>query len=370
VFSVRLLICAGGTGGGVYPALAVLHALSNRTEAVLWVGGKGGMETELISRENIPYQSIPAAGLHGVGLKTLPGNLIRLARGYFESRSILLQFDPDVLLFTGGYVAVPMALAATARESLLYVPDIEPGLALKTIARFSDQVAVTAEESKSYFPKKPVAVTGYPTRPELSRWTRETGRQFFNITSDKPVLLVFGGSKGARSINTAVTTYLPDLLNLAEIIHISGSLDWEMVQSVRNTLTSEEQTRYRIFPYLHEMGAALAAADLAVSRAGASTLGEYPLFGLPSILVPYPYAWRYQKVNADYLVRHGAAKMLVNDQLMDQLVPIITNLLKDPIEMAKMKKAALALANPDAVQNIASLVEQLANRSIQRRGHG
>ncbi len=328
------------------------------------------MEADLIERENIPYQSIPAAGLHGVGIKTLPGNLIRLARGYFESRKILQKFDPDVLFFTGGYVAVPMALAATARESLLYVPDIEPGLALKTIARYSDQIAVTANESKTFFAKKPVTVSGYPTRPELSRWTREDGRQFLNITSKLPVLLIFGGSKGARSINNAVVSHLSEILNFAEVIHISGSLDWEMVQTARESLPKENRDSYRIFPYLHEMGAALASADLAVSRAGASTLGEYPLFGLPSILVPYPYAWRYQKVNADYLVNHGAAKIIVNDQLHDHLVPTIHNLLLNPDELLKMKKAALSLATPGAAQNIANLLEELANRSIQRRGHG
>lgn len=328
------------------------------------------METELIERENIPYQSIPAAGIHGVGIKNLPGNLIRLARGYFESRQILQKFDPDVLFFTGGYVAVPMALAATARESLLYVPDIEPGLALKTIARYSDHIAVTATESRNFFANKQITVSGYPTRPELSHWTREDGRQFLNINSKLPVILIFGGSKGARSINNAVISHLPEILNIAEIIHISGSLDWEMVQTARESLPTEIRDSYRIFPYLHEMGAALASADLAVSRAGASTLGEYPLFGLPSILVPYPYAWRYQKVNADYLVSHGAAKIVINDQLEDHLVPTIQELLGNPDELLKMKKAALSLATPEAARNIANLLEELANRRIQRRGHG
>ncbi len=328
------------------------------------------METDLIEREKIPYRSIPAAGIHGVGIKTLPGNLIRLARGYFESRHILQQFDPDVLFFTGGYVAVPMALAATARESLLYVPDIEPGLALKTIARYSDHIAVTANESREFFSNKPVTVSGYPTRPELSRWSRENGRQFFNITSNLPVILIFGGSKGARSINNAVTSHLSEILTFAEVIHISGSLDWEMVQSARESLPTEYKASYRIFPYLHEMGAALASADLAISRAGASTLGEYPLFGLPSILVPYPYAWRYQKVNADHLVDHGAAKILVNDQLQDRLVSTIQDLLRNPDELLKMKTAAKSLATPGAAQNIANLLEELASRSILRRGHG
>ena len=134
------------------------------------------------------------------------------------------------------------------RKSLLYVPDIEPGLAFKTIARFSDQIAVTAEESREYFPNKPVTVTGYPTRPELTRWTREAGRQFFNISSEKPVLLVFGGSKGARSINTACDNLSPRPPEHGRDHPYQRYLDWEMVQSARNTLPSEEQNQISDLP--------------------------------------------------------------------------------------------------------------------------
>ncbi|MRR29532.1 hypothetical protein EG834_04195, partial [bacterium] len=160
---MRLLICAGGTGGGVYPALSVLQALGNRAESVLWVGGEGGMEADLIAHYHIPYQAIPAAGVHGVGLKTLPGNLIKLARGMLLSRRILKAFKPDVMLFTGGYVVVPMAVAGTRTNSVLYVPDIEPGLALKSLARYSDVIALTADESRKFFnPKKSIVVSGSP----------------------------------------------------------------------------------------------------------------------------------------------------------------------------------------------------------------
>ncbi|MBM3152045.1 MAG: UDP-N-acetylglucosamine--N-acetylmuramyl-(pentapeptide) pyrophosphoryl-undecaprenol N-acetylglucosamine transferase, partial [Chloroflexi bacterium] len=130
--TVRLLICAGGTGGGVYPALTVLQAVRDRAE-VLWVGGEGGMEAALVRRAGVPFQSIPAGGVHGVGAAHLPGNLWRLLRGYFAARRILRVFNPHVIFYTGGYLAVPMAAAAWRYPTLLYVPDIEPGLALKTI---------------------------------------------------------------------------------------------------------------------------------------------------------------------------------------------------------------------------------------------
>ncbi|TLN23596.1 UDP-N-acetylglucosamine--N-acetylmuramyl-(pentapeptide) pyrophosphoryl-undecaprenol N-acetylglucosamine transferase, partial [bacterium] len=149
---MRLLICAGGTGGGVYPALAVLQSLGNEEMTVLWVGGEGGMEAELVKRQGLPYTAIPAAGVHGVGLRTMPGNVVRLAKGVLASRRVLRQFRPDVLLYTGGYVAAPMAVAARRLPTLLYTPDIEPGMALKFLARFASIIAVTTSESRAFFP--------------------------------------------------------------------------------------------------------------------------------------------------------------------------------------------------------------------------
>ena len=368
---MRLLICAGGTGGGVYPALTVLQASGNEANPVLWVGGEKGMEAELVTRLNIPFTGIPAAGVHGVGLRALPGNLVRLLRGMLASRRILKDFCPDVILFTGGYVAGPMALAARHYPSLLYVPDIEPGLALKLLARFADCIAVTAEDSRAYFGRaKRLVVTGYPTRPELAAWTRESGRQKLGLNHDRPVLLVFGGSKGARSINQALLTAFPALLPHVQIVHISGQLDWDEVDAARRALPFALQAHYHPFPYLHEeMGAALASADLALSRAGAASLGEYPLFGLPAILVPYPHAWRYQKVNADYLVHHGAAQIIEDQQLPQAMTSTVLNLLQDPNRLESMRQAMLSLARPQAASAIASLLGDLATAGKGAKTH-
>lgn len=347
----------------MYPALAVHKALASQHAGLqtLWVGGEGGMEARLVERAGIPFRTIPAAGVHGVGLRQLPGNLAKLGRGVAASRRILREFQPDVLFFTGGYVAVPMALAGRRTPILLYVPDIEPGLALKTLARFADRIAVTAEESARYFARRErVAVTGYPVRPELAAWSRQEARQALNLSAEAPVLLVFGGSKGARSINKAVLAHLPALLELAQIVHISGELDWPEVEDRAKELN---HPRYHPHPYLHEeMGAALAAADLTLSRAGASTLGEYPLFGLPSILAPYPYAWRYQKVNADYLVRNGAAILLEDARLAEELLPTIRGLLQDPARLDAMRSAVKSLARPQAAAEIGRLLLELAEK--------
>jgi UDP-N-acetylglucosamine--N-acetylmuramyl-(pentapeptide) pyrophosphoryl-undecaprenol N-acetylglucosamine transferase len=320
------------------------------------------MEAELVNRSGVPYASIPAAGVHGVGLRALPGNIVRLARGVLAARQLLKSFKPDVLLFTGGYVAVPMALAGNGIPSLLYVPDIEPGLALKTLARFASIIALTEETSRAYFSSRArTVVTGYPTRSDLNGWPRESARAFLGLDPQRKVLLISGGSKGARSINRAVTANLPALLQIAQVVHLTGTLDWPEIEAFRQGLSADQAASYHAKPYLHEMGAALAAADLIVSRAGASALGEYPLFGLPAILVPYPYAWRYQKVNASYLVERGAALMIENDALPAQILSTVSALMQDETRLNQMRQSMSSLAHRNAAENLANLVQQLAS---------
>lgn len=373
----------------MYPALSVLKQLMSQkpeptqdvqadadpalTEElqVLWVGGSGGMESDLVKREGIRYEAIPAAGVHGVGARALPRNLWQLSRGFFASRRILRKYRPEVLFFTGGFVAVPMALAARVyrrTKSLLYVPDIEPGLALSTIARFSDCITLTVEESGSYFPKHPSrVVTGYPVRPGLDQWTVEQARSFFALEEQLPVLMVFGGSRGAHSINQALAGALPELLSEMHVIHITGKSDWQMMEQVRAGLSSEQLNRYRPYPYLYdEIGAAMRLANLALTRAGASTLGELPLFGLPAIVVPYPYAWRYQRVNASYLVKRGAAEVIEDAQLVVKIVPLVRGIMADRTRREQMSEAMRSLAKPEASAQIASLLTALAKTSQQK----
>ncbi|HWQ46535.1 MAG TPA: UDP-N-acetylglucosamine--N-acetylmuramyl-(pentapeptide) pyrophosphoryl-undecaprenol N-acetylglucosamine transferase [Longilinea sp.] len=346
----------------MYPALAVLPSLAEAGVQVLWVGGEGGMEADLVQRTHVPYTAIPAAGLHGVGLRALPGNMMRVFKGISAARRILKEFQPDVLFYTGGYVAGPMAVAGWKIPTLLYVPDIEPGLALKGLSKFSRCIALTAEPSRKFFANRRQVITGYPTRPELKGWDRVTGRKTLGLKKDGPVLLVFGGSKGARTINRAVLASVSEILETAQVIHITGQLDWQEVEAARNTLSESHKERYHIYPYLHEeMGAAYASADLVVSRAGASCLGDFPLFGLPAILVPYPYAWRYQKVNAGYLVEKGAALLLEDEKMSTQLFTTIRSLLADPQRLETMRTQMRRLAVPDAADRIAALILELGN---------
>lgn len=342
--------------------MAVTQALNDKNAELLWVGGEGGMEAALVERANIPFKAIPAAGLHGVGLQRLPGNIMAMMRGISAARQIVDGFKPQAVFYTGGYVAGPVAVAARGLPSLVYVPDIEPGLALKFLGLFATRIAVTSPHSRPFFGKNaPIVVTGYPVRADLADWTKEKARAALSLTGEMPALLVFGGSKGARSINRAMLDSLDALLERVEIIHISGELDWPTVEKAQKALSAPKAARYHAYPYLHaEMGAALAAADLVVARAGASTLGEFPLFGLPAILVPYPHAWRYQKVNAEMLAQAGAAIMMEDERLQAGLYLTVEKLLETPEKLEAMRHAMLALRIPDAAARVARQLQELA----------
>lgn len=249
--------------------------------------------------------------------------------------------------------------------SLVFIPDIEPGLAIKAITNLVDQIAVSVDQTKLYVPSgKSVTVSGYPVRAKLLDWTREKALEALNLNPDIPVLLIFGGSKGARSINRATKGILPDLLGDLQVIHITGKLDWEEMESNRVNLAKQEKENYRMFPFLHdEMGAAFRIADLVVSRSGASILGEYPLFGLPAILVPYPHAWRYQKTNAQYLVDRGAAEIITDGDLPGQLLTRVQAIINDQEKLMKMGSAMKALAQPKAAETIAQQLLSLAGNA-------
>lgn len=320
------------------------------------------MEADLVSRAGIPFKSIPAAGVRGVGLKAVWG-FWQLIRGYFAARQILKEFRPDVLFFTGGYVAIPTGLAGRKVATLLCLPDIEPALALRTLSRFADKIAVPVAESKAYFSEgKDVEVVGYPTRPSLHPMDKEQAASEFDLEPGRPILTVTGGSLGARSINQAVLAVLPELLSFTQVIHLTGERTWPEVEVAAEQLSPDQKQGYRPYPFLHErMSAAFSAADLVVSRAGGSVLGELPEFGVPAILVPYPYAWDTQIVNSEYLSKRGAAVIVRDQDLGEALLPTIEELLvKNPARRETMQAAIKALSFPGAAKRIAAMLEELA----------
>ncbi len=360
-----LLISAGGTGGGVYPAVAVVEALHRVAPdcQLYFMGSVGGMERSLVPRDLVAgYDEVQSGPLNGVNVRRVAISLIKITVGTIQAWQIIARIRPRALFLTGGWATFPAALAAWLRRvpMIIFLPDIEPALAIKVLSQLARLVMATTAESASYFPHTvKVVETGYPLRNAVLKATRPDAISRFMLDPVRKTLLVFGGSRGSRSINTALAAMLPNLLTDGlQIIHISGELDWPNVQARHHALSQADQARYHVFPYLHseDMGLALAAADLVVSRAGASVLGEFPHFGLPSILVPYPFAWRYQKTNADWLEARGAAIRMDDETLAANLLPTIRTVLDDSTRLDAMRKASAVLARPDAADAIARTI--------------
>lgn len=363
-----MLISAGGTGGGTYPALAVAEALRELpgSPTLHYIGGVGGMEAGLVAKAPglfVTYDAIQAGPLNGVSIPRRIVSAFRIAAGIAQSFGLIARYRPSALFITGGFVTFPVTVACWLRRVpvAIYLPDIEPGQAIKATAALSRVICVTTHDSDRYFRPGKTVETGYPLRADFRRSTRAEGLATFNLDPSRRTLLVFGGSRGARSINTAIFAQIEALLNTGiQIVHVTGERDWPTVKAAWDLLSAAMQQHYHIYAYLHgTIGQAMAAADLAVSRAGASALGEFPYFGLPAILIPYPYAWRFQKVNADFLARAGAAMRLKDERLETDLVPLIRDLLADPARLDAMRRGSAALARPDGALKIAEVLLHL-----------
>lgn len=369
------MLCGGGTGGHVYPILAVVDALRQKERdgiALCYAGMPGSVEERLAKRADIPFETVESGQMRGRAPWEVARSMGRLARGIAQARRLFRGFRPHVVFTTGGYGAAPVLIAARLEglPALIFLPDAEPGLTVRFLSRLVPRVAVTFEEVRPFFPSEKALVTGYPVRPELLKVSREEGRRRLGLKDNRPVVLAFGGSKGARSINRAVVQGVTSILEVADVVHLTGSLDYPWVMEARAKLPAELLGHYLVFEYLEEeMGCALAAADLVVSRAGASTLGEFPAFGLPSVLVPYPYSGQHQYANARFLVERGASVMVEDRDLSQQLVPVVRRLLADADQRREMGRRASVLAQPGAAERIAAELRRLAAGREDSDGH-
>jgi UDP-N-acetylglucosamine--N-acetylmuramyl-(pentapeptide) pyrophosphoryl-undecaprenol N-acetylglucosamine transferase len=377
---VKLVVSGGGTGGHVYPALTVVDTLlkpaakqgigpSLQRQDLLWIGSRHGMEEDLVARAEIEFVGLPAAGVRGMGPVTGARNSLQILRSASTARSILARMGTDVVFVTGGYATVSVALAAWSKRLpiVIYLPDIVPGMAIRYLSRLATKIAVTSEESYRFFHRDKVVVTGYPVREEVFSLNQREGREALGLEPDVKTLLVFGGSRGARSINRAAVAGLRELLSMCQMVHITGPLDASWVTGAAKSLPQALRARYHQYDYLHNMPQALVAADLVVARAGASTMGEFPAAGLPAVLVPYPHSGQHQQPNALYMAASGAAELLPDAALEEKLVPTVRALLEDETRWDSMRQAARAMLRPDAAERIAELLWEVKRQ--RKPGH-
>jgi UDP-N-acetylglucosamine--N-acetylmuramyl-(pentapeptide) pyrophosphoryl-undecaprenol N-acetylglucosamine transferase len=364
---MRLLIAGGGTGGHIYPALAVARSLRLRAGApdLAWLGGHRGLERTIVPAAGIPLRRLLLRSLRSAGRDVhLVLDPVRLGLSIPQALILLLARRPAAIFTTGGYVAIPTLLAARLLRipSVLWDGNVVPGRSVRFVARWASVVAVSHPETAAVLGHPRSYLTGTPIRG-LAGVDVDAARARFGGGPGERILLVFGGSQAVRRINEAVIEALPRLVAHVRVVHVTGDAGYGSAITARETLPEDLRDRYRPFPFLYEeMTDALAAADLLVGRAGASTLAEAAAFALPVAIVPYPHASGHQRRNAEVYAEAGAAVLVEDDALDADSLVEVAGLLADPARHAVMSAAARDQARPDAAGAVGDLVMAVALR--------
>ncbi|HVS33436.1 MAG TPA: undecaprenyldiphospho-muramoylpentapeptide beta-N-acetylglucosaminyltransferase [Thermoanaerobaculia bacterium] len=362
-----LMIAGGGTGGHIYPAIAIAREFVARDAGrrVVFVGTERGLEKTIVPKAGFPLEVISAGGLKGKGGVDLLRNLARLPIGFLQAWQLLGKHRPDAVLGVGGYSSGPVLLAAWLRRmpTIIHESNAFPGLANRVLARFVTAVAVAFDDALPRMKRMDGRVTGNPIRAEFfgarvsspARAGEDTG------APRKQRLLVFGGSQGSRILNDTMTGALLFLARLKDrltIVHQTGPNDLQKVKDAYRTSAFPEA---RVVPYLDPMADELAAADLVVSRAGAMTIGELSAVGRAAILVPFAAATNnHQELNARVVERAGGALVITEKELTPERLGLaIAGIINDPPAARRMGESSRALSTPDATKKIVDYIEEI-----------
>ncbi|WP_173085176.1 UDP-N-acetylglucosamine--N-acetylmuramyl-(pentapeptide) pyrophosphoryl-undecaprenol N-acetylglucosamine transferase [Phytohabitans rumicis] len=377
---LRMIVTGGGTGGHTYPALTTITTLRARLAEtgaepeLLWVGVRDSLEAKIAARAGVPFKAIVTGKLRrSTNPRDLLRNVVdafRIPLGVLQAVAIAGRTKPAVVLSTGGYVSVPIGLAARlfGVPYLLHEQTLSLGLANRILARVATRVLLSHESSLAHVParsRERSVVTGNPIRPEILAGDRANGLAAFGLDPAVPFVLVTGGAAGARQINQMLTAVLPDVLPHCQIVHQCGSLDIAEMRQVAAGLPPGLAHRYRVLDFIHdELPDLLAAADIVIARSGAGTVAELTALGKTCVLVPYPYsAGGEQRVAARTLAAQGAAVMLDGAEATpEQLRHTIRALLADPARRAAMAHAAAGYGRPDAADRVVAEILAVAAR--------
>ncbi|MGH2407334.1 MAG: UDP-N-acetylglucosamine--N-acetylmuramyl-(pentapeptide) pyrophosphoryl-undecaprenol N-acetylglucosamine transferase [Candidatus Limnocylindrales bacterium] len=363
---MRILIAGGGSGGHIQPALAVVRSLRERHAdlELLWVGGRRGLEATLVPEAGIPLRRLWLRSLRSVDRSVnLVLDPLRLLSSGPQALAILIRWRPAAIFTTGGYVAIPILIAAWLLRvpTLLWEGNLVPGRSVRAMARSASVVAVSFAGTATALGRR-CYVTGTPTRP-LADVDRVAARERFGLGPDARVLLVFGGSQAVQRFDEAIDGALPTLVARWTVIHIAGTDGLAAAERRRAALPQAVQGRYRVHAFLGaEMADGLAAADVVLGRAGSSTLAEVTALGRPLIAVPYPHAGAHQAENARLVAEAGAATVVADSAFDAAALLAALAALEDPARATLMSAASRALGRPGAAAALAELLGALAER--------
>ncbi len=361
----RILMSGGGTGGHIFPAVAIANGLKARLPEtdILFVGAKGRMEMEKVPQAGFPIEGLPISGIQRrFTLKNLAFPF-KLACSLIKARRLVNQFRPDVVVGTGGYASGPLLKAASAKgyPTLILEQNSYPGITNRWLANTVDVICTGYEGMEKYFPAEKIVVTGSPVRKNIReiKVTSAAARKFFGLEADRKTLLIIGGSQGALRINQAVAQNIEQLLATGiQIIWQTGKYSQQMAE--QSLLNVKFRTRVVVKDFIYEMDKAYAAADVVVSRAGAIAIAEIVVVNKPAVFIPLPSAAEdHQTRNAKALVEKEAALLLPEKKAAKDLFPVVSGLLKDEKKQQLFKKNLRQFEHGDATERIVEEVVKL-----------
>ncbi len=363
---MKVIICGGGTGGHIFPAISIANAVrkADPQAEILFVGALGKMEMEKVPQAGYEIVGLPVAGFHrALTLRNVGRNLLfpfKLISSLYKASSIVKKFKPDVAVGVGGYASGPVVYLAARRKvpCLIQEQNSFPGVTNRILAPRVEKVCVAYPNMERFFPKEKIILTGNPVRQSLlAEVTRKEAAKTFGLDPNRPVILVIGGSLGARSINNGVMSSLSDLQNGVQLLWQTGSFYYD---NIKANLDANPHADVKAMAFIRQMDMAYALADIVVSRAGASSISELALLGKPAILVPSPNVSEdHQTKNALALENQGAA-IMVADSKTDTLIKTAQEALSDSSRLTTLGDNITTFARPNAADDIAREVIALA----------
>lgn len=362
---MKVIFAGGGSGGPVAPLLAIYEKLKERDSAVqaVWLGTKKGPEKKMVESYAIDFKTISSGKLRRYFSFLNLIDPFKILAGYFQAKSILKQFQPDVVLTAGGFIAVPVVWAAASLKipSFIHQQDLEKGLANKLMEKKATAITVTFEDSLKDYPQDKTYLTSNPVRQQVFFGSKEKAVNLFKLEKNLPVIFISGGGQGAESINQAVLESLPQLTERYQLVHQTGtgkSLKEKIKDLYKGETLKLIEKRYRGYEFMQkEIFDAYAVADLIVSRSGLGTLTELAVLNKPAILIPLP---GHQEKNAEYFAQNKAVRVLPQPALdSESLIKIINDLLKNSADLQQLSKHISAMIDKEAASKYVDLIYKI-----------
>jgi UDP-N-acetylglucosamine--N-acetylmuramyl-(pentapeptide) pyrophosphoryl-undecaprenol N-acetylglucosamine transferase len=367
-------VSGGGTAGHIYPALTVAGRLRADGHDVAFVGTPDGLEARIVAEAGVTFHAVRSQGFDRGNPLTLLTSGVVAVRSVFYALRLLARTKPDVVIGFGGYVSLPVGMAAVLSRTplVLHEQNSVPGLANKVLSRWAHSVGVTYESSAEHLMRgKRIVMTGNPVRDSVLHASRERGRAELGLSPDSVVVLAFGGSRGAQHLNEAMADLAPRLAEVPslQVVHVAGRIGAADVQERIEAAVGSGTDRYRVAEYIDAMGDAIAAADLVIARAGATSIAELTAIGRAAILVPYPFATDdHQTGNARALAEAGGARVVADAELDGPVfADAVMELVSDGARRDAMARASESLGRRDAAERVAELAVEAAGTRKETR---